>query len=173
MGITLLVARDRRRAVIWLAAGITTGLAVGWWIIGRIRQAILDEVAAPDSRAAIQAILHETAASFRTYLLVVLVIAVVAALTAFLAARLDDVSRGGRWVRQQFGDEPTPLNRWVSAHHDGLRTVGFVVSAVALLAVGIDVVPFLLIGALLGLFVVAIGALRHDRPAAEHAPTEP
>lgn len=173
LGVTLLVAQERRRAVIWLAAGITAALAVSWWIIGRIRQAVLDEVAAPDSRAAIRSLLQETTASFRTYLLVVLAIAVVAALIAFLAARLDDISRGGRWVRQQFGDEPTPLNEWVSAHHDGLRTVGFVVAAVALLAVGIDVAPFLLIGALLGLFVVTIGALRRDRPPAEPVPTEP
>jgi hypothetical protein len=173
LGLTLLVAKERRRAVIWLAAGITAALAVSWWTIGRIRQAVLDQIVAPDSRAAIQSLLQETTASFRAYVLVVLAIAAVAALIAFVAAHLDEISRGGRWARQQFGDEPTALNGWVTAHHDGLRSAGFVVAAVALLVVGIDVVPFLFIGSLLGLFLLAIGALRRDRPPTEPALTEP
>lgn len=170
--LTLLVARHRRRAVIWLSIGIVTALAISWYIVGRIRQAILDQIALPDSRAAIEALLRETRASFRTYVLVVLIVVALAGLVAFVVAHLDDLARAGRWARQQT-TESTPFNQWVTAHYDGLRMAGFVVAALALLWAGIALVPFLVIGALLGLYVLALGAARRDPSIVEPVPSEP
>lgn len=166
LAMTLLVARNRRRAVIWLAVGVTVALGLSWWIISRIREEVLDLIAMPDSRAAVQSMLRETLASFRTYVLVVLAVAVLAGLIAFLLAHLDDLDRGRRWVQQQTGDDPTPTNEWVTAHYDGLRMGGFVVGAIALVLVGIGLVSFLVIGALLGLYLSALAATRRE-------PTEP
>jgi hypothetical protein len=165
--VTLLAAKSKRRTVIWLTVGIAAALSVSWWIIARIRQAVLDEIPAPDSRAAIRALLQETTASFRAYVLVVLTVAVVAGLLAFVVAHLDELAVASRWVRQQTGDASTPLNEWVTEHYDGLRTAGFAVSAVTLLVVGIDVVPFLIIGSLLGLYLLALGVVRREVPPGE------
>ena len=98
--LAVVIARNRRRAVIWMSMGVLTSLAVAWWIIVRIRQAVLDQIAMPDSRAAIEALMQETRASFRTYVLVVLGLAIVAGLVSVVIGRLDDIVRGGRWVRQ-------------------------------------------------------------------------
>ena len=68
--------------------------------------------------------------------------------------------------------EPTPQNQWVTARYDGLRTVGFIVAAVALVWAGIAVVPFLVIAALLGLYLLALRALRRDQPVVDPAPLE-
>lgn len=170
--LTLVVSTNRRRTVVWLSIGITAALAAAWWTIGRIRSAVLDEVAEPDSRAAIAALLEQTRQSFRTYLLVVVVIAVIAGVVAFAVAHLDALASGGRWVRSQLDGEPTPLNRWVSAHYDGLRVGGFVAAAVLLLLIGIDVVPFLVIGGLLGLYLLALGATRRGEPEAAPATSD-
>jgi hypothetical protein len=169
--LTVLVAKNRRRTVIWLSLGIITALALSWWIVARIRQAILDKIAMPDSRAAIEALLQETRASFRTYVLVVLVVAAIAGLIAFVVAHLDDIARGGRWARQQVS-EPTQLNGWTTAHYDGLRMGGFIVAAIALVWAGIAVVPFLVIGAVLGLYLLALGAMRRDQPGVDSALSE-
>jgi hypothetical protein len=172
LALTLLTAKDKRRTVIWLAVAITAALGASWWIIARIRQAVLDRIPAPDSRAAIRALLQETTDSFRTYVLVVLAIAAVAGLYAFVVAHLDELADARRWARRQTGDEPTALNEWVTKHYDGLRAVGFVVAAVALLVIGIDLVPFLVLGSLLGLYLLALGAVRRDAPSTEAAVPE-
>lgn len=168
---TLLVAKDRRRVVIWLSIGVVSALALSWWIIARIRQAVLDQITMPDSRTAIEALLQETRASFRTYVLVVLMVAAIAGLVSFAVAHLDGVSRAGRWAQQQVG-EPTPLNGWVTVHYDGLRMAGFVVAAIALVWAGIAVVPFLLVVGMLGLYLLALGAIRQDRLAVGSAESE-
>lgn len=169
---TVLVARNRRRTVIWLSVGITAALAASWWVIGRIRQAVLDQITMADSRAAIESMLRETRASFRNYVLVVLLVAILAGLIAFVIAHLDDIDRGRRWVQQQVGDEPTPTNQWVTAHYDGLRMAGFVVAALALLMIGIGIVPFLIIGGLLGVYLAALAAARRDQPDTASALSE-
>jgi MFS family permease len=169
--LAVVIARNRRRAVIWLSIGTITALALAWWIIARIRQAVLDQITAPDSRAAIEALLRETRASFRTYVLVVLIVAAIAGLAAFVVAHLDDLARGRRWARQQVS-EPTQLNGWVTSHYDGLRMCGFVVAAIALVWAGIAVVSFLVIGGLLGLYLLALGAIRRDQATVDSAPSE-
>jgi hypothetical protein len=151
---------------------VTSALAVSWWAIGQIRQSVLDEIVMPDSRAAIGTLLEEAAASFRTYVLIVLAVALLAGLVAFLVAHLDALAAGGRWVQAQVGDEPTPVNGWVTAHYDGLRAMGFVVAALLLLLVGIELVSLLLIGGLLGAYLAALAAVRTDRSMVEPAPTE-
>lgn len=159
---TVLVARVRRRAVIWLTVGITAAVGVSWWIVARIRTAVLDRIVAPDSREAIRSLMRETTESFRTYIVVVLAIAIVAGLVAFVSAHLDEIARGIAWAQRQAGDEPTRLNTFVTTHYDGLRMAGFAVAAVALLVVGIALVPFIVIGSLLGLYVLALAAIRRD-----------
>ncbi len=169
--LTLLVAPSRRRAVIWLSIGIAAALALSWWIVAQIRESVLDEIVQPDSRTAVEALLRETADSFRTYVLVVLGVAVIAGLVAFVIAHLDWLTRSSRWMQQQ-ASEPTPLNEWVTAHYDGLRAAGFIGAAVVLVLVGIAVVPFVVIGGVLGVYLLALGAVRRDQPAATTEPSE-
>lgn len=83
-------------------------------------------------------------------------------LVAFVSANLDEIARGIAWAQRQAGDEPTRLNTFVTTHYDGLRMAGFAVAAVALLVVGIALVPFIVIGSLLGLYVLALAAIRRD-----------
>jgi hypothetical protein len=169
--LTVAIAKHRRRAIIWMSVGVATALAVSWWVIARIRQAVLDQITAPDSRAAIEALLRETRSSLRAYVLTVLIVAAVAGLVAVVIAHLDDLSSAGRWARRQ-ASEPTPLNARVTAHYDALRMAGFIVAAIALVWAGIAVVPFLVIGGLLGLYLLALGAIRRDQPAADPALSE-
>lgn len=156
---SVIVAPDRRRTIIWLSLGVTVALAVAWVIVGRIREAVLDTITEPDSRAAIGALVAQTVASFRTYVLVVLAAAVIAGMTAIGIAHRDALDRARRWVHVQL-TEPTPFNRAVSVRADALRMVGFVVAALVLVIVGIDVVAFVVTAALLGAYLLAIGVMR-------------
>lgn len=162
LAVTVAVAARRRRTVIWLSIGVTVALAVAWWTVARIRNAVIDQIVQPDSRAAVRSLVRETTDSLRTYVVVVLVLSIAAGLAAFVGAHLDEIARAVRWARAQAGDAPTSVNTWVTAHYDALRAVGFAVAAVAVLVIGIEIVPVVVIGALLGLFLSALAALRLD-----------
>ena len=162
--LTVASSPDRRRTLVGLAIGVTVALGFSWWIIQRVREAILDQISQADSRAAIGALLVGVRNDFRTYVLIVLALAVLVGGGAIAAAHGDSLRTAGRWLTRQLSGETTPVTDWIADHYDGLRTAGFVVAAVTLLVVGIDLWPALVIGGLLALYLLAIAAARPDTP---------
>jgi hypothetical protein len=164
---TIAVSPARRRTVVQLGAGIAVGLFLGAIAIRRLRTAILQEIESPDGEHAVGELLTETITSLRTVALFVGAVALVGAAVAYLAGRPAWVRRAVERASQLLSSRPagSELDRWVAEHYDPLRVAGVVVALAILLVTGIELVPLVVVGALVALFLWAISASRHRAAA--------
>jgi hypothetical protein len=170
---TIAVSPARRRTVVQLGVGIVIGMILGAVAIRRLQAAILDEIAAPDGERAVDALLTQTITSLRTVALVVGAVALIGAVAAYLAGepawvgRLSE--RGSRLVAGTPGG--SELDRWAAKHYDLLRAAAVVVAVAIVFVTGIELVPLLIVGALLALYLWALSeSKRRASSPVESAP---
>jgi hypothetical protein len=154
---TIAVSPARRRTIVQLGIGIAVGLFLGAIAIRRLRATILEEISSPDGERAAAALLTETITSLRTVALLVGVVALLTAFAAYLAGKPAWVGRfAGRAARLAARTQgASELDRWVARHYDLLRAAVLVVAVAIVFVTGIELVPVLIIAALLGLFLWA------------------
>src|SRR6185436_2362154 len=87
IALTIFVANDRRRAVLWLGCGIVVALFLGAVLLRRVRDNVIASVSAPGAKAAARDVFAEVATSLRRAGLTVFLIALFAAVVAYLAGR--------------------------------------------------------------------------------------
>jgi hypothetical protein len=152
---TLIVAPDRRRTVIWLGLGAAVALFLGGVFVRRVESRIVDGIAAPGARAAAKDIFTQVSAGLRHAGLLVLTVAALAALIAYVAGRPPWVLSLIAWTRRVTAPRPqgSELEVWVAAHADPVRIAGGIVALIALFLTGIDWIPVAIVGALLALLL--------------------
>jgi hypothetical protein len=170
--LTVVLARNRRRALIWLGAGTVVGLVLTRVITNRLDDQLIQGLTEPNARAAARAVIGATLDNARSVATMILIGGVVAAVAAYLAGR-------PRWLQAVlawFGRITAPgvggsqLERWVDGHYDLIRIGGAVVAVVALLLVGLSWGSFIVIAALLGLYLGGAAVLANRaRAAAQEA----
>lgn len=166
--LALLLSRRRRRTLLQLAVADLVGVIMVRRI-GRIAQSdIVDRVADPVDRAAVDALtgrLLDRLLSFTVWIGWVLVIViVVAAITgpypwaAWIRARVAALFRvGGEAVSGRVSDDATL--EWIRAHLGILQVAGAAVAIVLLLALPVGWLGFLVIAGLLALYEVGLWRL--------------
>jgi hypothetical protein len=173
IGVTLLVAPDRRRAIVWLGCGIAVALFLGGVFLRRMRASILDSIEGAGARAAAEDVFTQVAASLRRAGLLVLAIAVIAAVIAYLAGRPPWVQNARARVRARAEEaQGGELDVWVADHADAVRVVGIGVGLLILFFTGIDWLPVALVAALVGLLLWGVaGAEQRAAARTEPAPS--
>lgn len=159
-GLTLLVARDRRRTVMWLAAVGIAALFIGGVFIRRIGDGIAEAIDSTGARAAARDVFSEIGSSLRgTGLLVGAALLGVMAL-AYIAGRPQWVASLATRVRQPASapNGRASLDGWVSRHADALRIATGLVALVILFITGIDWLPVIIVGALVSVIMWQIAA---------------
>jgi hypothetical protein len=150
-----LVAVDRRRIVIWL------GLSVAGWIVAfrSVARAagknILDGIVLDRNRQAAQDVVHQVLATYRTLTAIVIAIALVAALTAFLAGPSNLAGR----VRSLFTRQS-----WLSEHKTAAMIVVLLAAIATMLAVNLTFSGLLLILVVAGILEIVLWRLPSAAP---------
>ena len=172
---TIIVSPDRRRAVIWLGAGIAVAMFLGGVFLRHIRSVILDSIAGPAAKAAAQDVFTQVGASLRRAGLLVLSVALLAAIVAYLAGRPIWLQRSMAWVSRMTARRPqgSELEVWAAAHADPVRIAGIIVAVAVLFFTGIDWIPVAIVGALVALlwWWVSVARQRVQVAAAEPQPS--
>ncbi len=171
--LALLVSVNRRRTVIQLGVATAVALLVAALAIRKIKESVVDGLATAAARSAANDVFNSMISSLRTLIWWIVAVALVAALVAYLLGRPAWLMRSIAWVRRSSAERPggSPLDRWVAVHADLLRIGGVVLAILVLLLVGFGWISFLVIAALLALFIWAVEALRRrGGPAGELVP---
>jgi hypothetical protein len=163
LALTIAVAPNRRRAVIWLGSGVVAGLFLGGVFLRRVEASIVDAIDGPAAKAAAQDVFDQVSSSLRQAALVVLTIAVAAALLAYLLGRPQWLRRAAGWWERITASRPggSELEVWVSEHADPVRIAGGVIAALALFLTGIDWIPVAIVGGLFGVFLWGVAGAEH------------
>jgi hypothetical protein len=155
LGLTLSVATDRRRALIWVGAGAVIALFLGGIFIRRVEGRIVDSIQSPGAQAAARDIFAEVSSSLRQTGLLIGIPALLIALGAYLAGRppwlMALFSTVRRVTAQREGG--SQLQVWVSRHADATRIVAVVAALLVLFATGIDWLPVAVVGTVLALLL--------------------
>lgn len=160
IAITIAVSPTRRRTVVQLGVATVIGFFLGAVIIRRLQASILAEVRTPDGERAVRALLTETMGSLRAVVLLVGAVALVGAVVAYVAGKPAWIGRLSERTSQLLTSSPggSELDRWVAANYDRLRIGGILVAVVAIFITGFEIIPVLIVGVLLALFLWGIWA---------------
>jgi hypothetical protein len=150
--ITIAVSPTRRRTLIWLGVGVALGLFLGGVLIRRLEARLLDAITDPRGEAAARNVFAEVASGLRGVGLMVLVVAALVALVAYLAGRPPFVHRMAARGRALAAARPqgSELEVWLTSHADAVRIGGAIVAAVVLFFAGIGWIPVGIVVALCG-----------------------
>jgi hypothetical protein len=171
VGLSIAVSPARRRTIIQLALGVVAGSVLTMLLVRRLEAALLDRIVNTDGRHAVQQAYGELAANLRTLAVLVAVAALVIGIAAYLTggpAWLSSLNR--RWTRLTTATaEGSELARWIVARFEFLRLTGIALALVLVYLIGLELLPILLIGALLGIYLWTITAARHRIAALQPA----
>jgi hypothetical protein len=162
--LTVVVAPTRRRILIWLGVGVALGLFLGGVLIRRLQARVLDAITTSSGDAAAREVFSDVIAGLRRWGLLVLLVAVIVAVIAYLAGRPPWVGRAVKRGQTLTAARPegSELEVWLAAHADLTRIGGAVVAAVILFFTGIDWIPVGIVAALYGglLWAVSVAIRR-------------
>jgi hypothetical protein len=160
---TILVAPNRRRALVGVGIGSALGLLLGGVFLRRLEASIVDALAGPAARSAAKDIFVEVTSGLRHLGLWVVAAAVIVAVVAYLVGRPAWFERSlGSWRRMTApGPQGSELEVRVAAHADAVRIVGVIVALGLLFLTGIDWLPVVFVGAALGLLLWGVATAQH------------
>jgi hypothetical protein len=162
LGLSIAVSPDRRRSIIALALGVPAGLVITMLVVRRFETALLEQIVSVDGRQAVERAFGELASNLRTVAVLVAVGAIVIGTIAYLAGRPAWITNlGHRWTRMTTATaDGSELDRWIAARFEFLRLAGIAMALAIVFLVGLELLPVLVVSALLGLFLWAISAAR-------------
>jgi phage FluMu protein gp41 len=162
LALSIAVSPARRRTVIALALGVVSALVLTMLVVRRLETALVEQIVNDDGRHAVQQAYSELAASLRSVVVIVVIAALAIGLIAHLAGRPTwTTAVGHSWTRlTTTTPEGSELDRWVAARFDLLRLAGIGVALAIVFLIGLELLPVMLIGALLGLYLWTITTAR-------------
>jgi hypothetical protein len=132
----------------------------------------VEQITNPNGRAAGESLLGEVVASLRSVVAIVVVVALVVAIAAYLLGRpawitnLSSRLKSGR-TSEQGGSE---LDRWIAPRRDALRIAGLAVAVIVLFITGIGLGSLLVVAGLLALYLWGISTATRRAPEDDQEP---
>jgi hypothetical protein len=170
---TIAASPAKRRTIVQLGAAVTIGLLLGAVAVRRLQRAITEEIESPDGERAVGELLTQTISSLRSLALIVGAVALIGVVVAYLAGspawvrRLTE--RGSRLAKRAPGG--SELDKWTAGHYDLVRVAAVVVAVAIVFVTGIELVPLIIVGALLALFLWAASESKRRTSSPEPAPS--
>jgi hypothetical protein len=156
---TILVSPRRRRTAVQLALGVVIGITIGALIVRRTEDAVVAQVANPDSAQAVRTLVGGVLSGLRRIEIVVLVVALIAAVSTHIAGKpawLEGAKEKYSSVTDP-GSDGSRFDRWIAGHHDLLRVGGIALAVLVLFLVGLGWISVIVTGGLLALYLWVIG----------------
>ncbi len=155
---TLVVAVNKRRALVQLGVGVVVGLVLGNVAIRRVKEAVVDRIDSGDGKGAARAVMDDTLASLRDVGIAVVVVALVIAVVAHLVGPPRWLTGSARWVRRQTTAPDT--RQRIAENADGLRIAVIALGLLALFFTGVGVLSVLFVGGLVALCLWMVERVR-------------
>jgi hypothetical protein len=150
IGAALLIAPDRRRITIWLGISIAAWIVAFRSIARAAGKNIISGIVLPSNRGAATDVVHQVFATYRTVTSIVIAIALVVALTAFLAGP----SRLAGRTRSVFTHQS-----WLSEHKTAAMIVVLLAAIATALVVNLTFSGLLLILVVAGILEIVLWRL--------------
>jgi hypothetical protein len=137
------------------------GLLIAALAIRKIKESVIDGISNAAGKSAARQIFDSMISSLRGLMWWIVAVAIVAAIVAYLLGKPSWLMKSIAWARRSSAEPGgSKLDHWVAGHADLLRIGGVVLAVIVLLIVGFGWVSFLVIAALLALFLWAVDVLR-------------
>jgi hypothetical protein len=151
--LTVVVAPDRRRIVVWLAVGLVIATLLARVFLRRVEARVVDGIDGPGARAAAEDVFDEVRASLGNVATALIAVGVVVGVVAYLLGRPPWLTSAIAWARRVTTSRPggSELEVWVAAHADPVRIATLAVAVVGLFITGIDWVPVAIAAVVVGL----------------------
>lgn len=156
----VLIAHRRRRTLVYLGAGGALAVVVAMLLIRLIQDRILEAIVDPGAQQAAAVVVGNVLQSLRSTAIVVLVVAILVGLIAYLAGD----PGWFRWARGEGGED---ADRFVARHYDLLRLTGAGVAIAALALIGVSWVSVIAVGGVTALYLWFLAAVRARTAPAE------
>lgn len=170
IALTLVLAHDRRRALVWLGLGTTAGVIVATVVLRNIKEAILASIDSAQAQDAARAVVEQFGSSLRTAGAWVAWISLIIAVIAYLTGRPPWVRAGLAWARESTSKEGvSQLEAWVGANADTARVVAIGLAVLVLFLVGIGLLSAVLVGGVLALALWGTAVAQNRARAPEEA----
>ncbi len=167
---TIVVAINKRRALVELAVGVVVGLILAGVVIRRVKEAVVHRVKTGQVKGAARAVMDGALGPLRTIAVVVIVVGLIVAVLAHLLGRPRWLTGSYCWAREQAGNPDTRTR--IADNADGLRIAVIALGVLALFFTGIGVLAVLVVGGLVAVAFWAIeGMGRSEAPG--HPDEEP
>jgi hypothetical protein len=158
--LTLVVAVNRRRALIWLGLGIAVGLLIGGPTIRAIEGQIGNAITSQGGRAAARDVFAQVTTGLRHLGVLIVVVGLLVALVAHLAGRpawFESAKAKGRELTAR-RPEGSELEAFAARNADRLKFGAIAVAVVLLVLIGFGWISVIVIGALLALVLWGVFA---------------
>ena len=161
------LSTQRRRTVVWLGVGAAAALLIGGPTIRAIEGQIVNAIGDPGARSAARDVFARVTSGLREIGVWVIVVALLAALIAYLAG-------GPRWfeaakAKARSGPQGSELEAFAAHNADGLRLGGIALAVILLILVGIGWVSVIVLGVLLALLLWGVASAERRARAREAA----
>ena len=169
IGLAVLIAPNRRRAIIWAGLGGTIGIVLATIFLRRVRVRIVDSLDGA-AQAVADNVFAQVGGSLRSSGIVVGVVAVLVAIVAYAAGRPPWIARLLASTKRV--DGISPLEHWIAAHASLSRVLVGTVAVTLLWISGIGWISVGLIGALTALALWQVAACEARGLASGPAPLD-
>jgi hypothetical protein len=150
VGLAVLIAPDRRRAIIWAGLGGTIGIILATIALRRVRFSIVDSIDTAGARAVADNVFTQIGGSLRHAGIVVGVVSLLVAVLAYVAGRPPWIERRVVSARASMvrTDGIAPFERSISSHAALARMAIAAVAVLILWLTGIGWLSVLIVGAM-------------------------
>jgi hypothetical protein len=175
IGLSIGLALDRRRTIIWLGLGTMTSLIFAWALARVLSNQVIEGIKNGTTRQAARQVAVTFTSSLRWLTAGVIAVAALVVIIAFvvgdsstaISLRRTTLRLVGRGAEGAEPGTPSASAAWVAHHQTGLRVLGLVLALLAMALVNLTWASFLIVLVLFAFFQLVVEALnRASAPAA-------
>lgn len=166
---TIVVSPDRRRTLIHLAIGAVVAIVLALLAVRSAREAIIEQITDPNAEQTAQTLLGDLIGDLRGFAMIVVSIAVVVGLGAFIAGRPSLVAR---FTGRREAAELSDTDRWVAGHPGLVRGGSLLVALGAIAFFGITWWSILIGALVLAGLLLYVGSVTVEVKEDVEPPTE-
>ena len=166
---TMVVSPHRRRTLIHLAIGTVVAIVLALIAVRSTRSAIIEQITDPNAEQTADTLLADLIDDLRSFAMIVVSVAVVVGLGAFIAGRPSLVAR---FTGRRGAADLSDTDRWVAGHPDLVRAGALIVALGAIAFFGVTWWSILIGALVLAGLLLYVGSVTIEATEDVEPPTE-